>query len=454
MFSVSVPTPFGSFPAALPALTRLRAASVRDADVSALTGLRRLAVTAGGDMVKGLSGLTALQDLQINGSRHEPLARASDLAPLAPLTRLAMTCVPAELASSPAAARLRRLELQSFGTPGDSRCGRSRSRPAPAALAALAALARGAPLLERLRIHEDEWAEVDDDVYEEEYEEDDGDYASGAVDFDHPGGGAFGTPLGPDVAWPSLEQLQVTPWAAVQLAGCTFPRLSRLVARIGYLRHVSDVRLQAALAALAAKARDPAALRVTITHHMLPLATAAAVPGLGHLSWAAGLGGNFSGTAGDWARLAPSLESLELRGPLQHACCVALAALTGLTRLSLFADAGGGLAPAEGAPARTARVLATLPRLAHLRLLSHRSSRVSWGSPAVAAELARCPALRLLEVERPNDPMWWHYLGPAPANPRTPFAEALRAGGCRATVRPAPDSLPHDGFEEEFDIDF
>jgi hypothetical protein len=459
-----VPTPFGSFPAALPALTQLRATSLRDADVSGLTGLRRLAVAPYRSVfrlfescsaVEGLSGLTALEDLRLEGSRSRPMARASDLAPLKALTRLAMTCVPADLASSPVAARLRRLELQAFGPRADAPGagggggGGGGRRGAPAALAALAALAQGAPLLERLRIIQDD----DDDSYdeeggdeEEEEEEDDADDGSDE-DYDHPGGGAFGNPLGPGVAWPSLTHLQVSPWAAVLLAGCTFPRLSRLVAMIGVKSFVSNARLQAALVALAAKARDHAALLGASGHDKLDLA---AVPGLRHLSWYG------SGTAGDWARLAATLQSLELRGPLD-ACVEALAALTGLTSLSLSADSHDGRAPAEGAPARVACVLAGLPRLAHLRLSSPTPSGIVWGSPAVAAALARCPALRLLEVEPPNDPLWRHELGPAHTKPRMPrpsplwqpFAEALRAGGCRATVRPAPDF----GFEEEFDFD-
>jgi hypothetical protein len=105
--------------------------------------------------------------------------------------------------------------------------------------------------------------------------------------------------------------------------------------------------------------------------------------------------------------------------------------------------------PATGRASRRlcSRLSCRLPRLAHLRLSRFGSSCTFWGTPAVAAELARCPALRLLEVERPDDPLWRHELGPAdnadPCAPRPPsawppFVKALRAGGCRATVRPAP----------------
>jgi hypothetical protein len=78
----------------------------------------------------------------------------------------------------------------------------------------------------------------------------------------------------------------------------------------------------------------------------------------------------------------------------------------------------------------------------------------------VAAALARCPALRLLEVGRPQDPLWRHEGGPAhgangrmprPSPAWPPFAEALMAGGCRATVRPAPP--PGASLLAEFDVD-
>jgi hypothetical protein len=441
-----VPTLFGRFAAALPALTQLRAASVDDAYVSGLTGLRRLEVRAtwyedeGCYAVEGLSGLTALEDLSLECAT-EPLAPASDLTPLTALTRLAMTHAPADLGSSPVAARLRRLELQAFGAPGDAPGGGATGA------AALAALARGAPLLERLRIC------VEDHVHwNARY-----DLEGVPLPSEHPDGVAFSAALGPGVAWPSLTHLEVTPWAAVLLAACTFPRLSRLVARIcgrcddGAIPHA---QLQAALAALAPKARDHVALRVE--HSKSLLAGPAAVPGVRHLSWA----GTAAPSIGDWARLAQTLQSLELRGPLD-ACGKGLAALTGLTRLRIFAD--GGRAPAEGAPARVACVIARLPRLAHLRLSSRTPSGILWGSPEVAAALARCPALRLLEVEPPNAPLWRHELGPARgANPRMPrpsptwppFAEALRAGGCRATVRPAPDSMTGSGFAKEFEFEF
>jgi hypothetical protein len=440
---VPVPLPFGSLPAALPALTNLRVTSSRDADVSGLTGLRRLAVTADRfgddewcDAVEGLSGLAALEDLDIDdGGRYKPLAPPSHLAPLTALTRLAMTYVPPELFSLPCAARLRRLELHSFDglledDPGGG--GGSGGRADGAAAAALAALARGAPLLERLRIH-----------------------GEGLPD-----GATAGAPLGVGIEWPSLAHLQLTPWAAVLLAGCTFPRLSRLVAKFEYRERKlpPNDQLQAAVAALAAKARDHAALRVgSALCRTFDLAAVAAVPGLRHLSWSCGRDGP-GAAAGDWARLAPSLDSLELEWPL--AACQALTALTGLTRLFLYAlhvaADGGGLGPVG-----TASLLARLPRLAHLRLLSGNRTVVFWVSPAVAAELARCPALRLLELEHRTDPLWRHEIGPADsANPRTPrpsaawppFAEALRAGGCRATVRPIPRHSVIFGKELDVEI--
>jgi hypothetical protein len=74
----------------------------------------------------------------------------------------------------------------------------------------------------------------------------------------------------------------------------------------------------------------------------------------------------------------------------------------------------GGLA--DDARVRTARALAGLPRLAHLRLASQSFSvflqkpeiDIDWGSSSVAAELARCPVLRVLEVDRTDDPLWRH----------------------------------------------
>jgi hypothetical protein len=127
-----------------------------------------------------------------------------------------------------------------------------------------------------------------------------------------------------------------------------------------------------------------------------------------------------------------------------------------VTRLSL--QAADNVAAGD-APARTARALAALPRLAHLRLLTSTPNRTFWASPEVAAALARCPALRVLEVETRNDSLWRRELGPVngqPCPPRpprawSPFAEALKAGGCRATVRMAPASTIF--FTEEFDVD-
>jgi hypothetical protein len=445
---VPAPVLFGSLAVALPALTELRAASDRDADVSSLTGLRRLVLSPtiklGGctsswdtecTAVEGLPELTALEDLGLNCSHHgryDRLAPPSDLEPLAALTRLAMKAVPIDLGSSPVAARLRRLELQAFVVPEDAPGGGGGA--AGVAAAALAALALGAPLLERLRIL-NSWPDL-------------------------PGGGALGSPLGAGVEWPSLSHLQVPPWAAVLLAGCTFPRLSRLVARIEHKSYVPDDQLQAALAALAAKARDHVGLRVDFAEHReFDLAAAAAVPGLRHLSWTCGRDGSDAGAApagGDWARLAPSLESLELSAPLSACGEAALAALTGLTRLSVDITSS----KAAGKPAPIACALARLPRLAHLQLSGGDYPGPFWGTPAVAAALAGCPALRLLEVGRRFDPLWKHEIGPArganPCVPRPsavwpPFAQALRAGGCRATVR--PDPRPEGKFAADFDIE-
>jgi hypothetical protein len=223
------------------------------------------------------------------------LAPPSDLAPLTALTRLAVTCVPPELASLPLAARLRRLELRTFrgleDAPGGGGAG---GGSAGTAAAALAALARGAPLLERLSVIE--------------VPEGDEDHIYG---IDHTARAALGAPLGAGVCWPSLAHLQATPGAA----GCTFPRLSRLVARADFrCRDVPTEQLQAALAALAAKARDHVALRVCSAEDVgFDLAAAAAVPGVHHLSWRC-LRRSYdaSAYAGVWARLPPSLESLEL----------------------------------------------------------------------------------------------------------------------------------------------
>jgi hypothetical protein len=173
--------------------------------VSCLARLRRLVVAPGLSRnvsevcrgVQGLSALTELEDLHLACGRHEPWApQPSDLAPLTALTRLAMTALPLELASHPLMARLRRLDLRPYSV----------LQAAPAteggggggggtAAAALAALAQGAPLLERLRILKE----------------------------DYPGGGALGSPLGAGIEWPSLEHLQVNPWAAVLLAHLHLP---------------------------------------------------------------------------------------------------------------------------------------------------------------------------------------------------------------------------------------
>jgi hypothetical protein len=452
----SVPLPPGSLLAALPALTELQLSCCQDADVSGLTGLRRLGVRGpnfnGPDVlaVEGLSDLTALEDLCLEGD-SVPWARPSDLAPLTALTRLATKRAPPELGSLPATARLRRLELQAFGGGGGF------GVPEGAAAAALAALARGAPLLERLHIRVDEHWNWKDDPPLLLY---------------HPGDDELCAPLGPGVAWPSLTHLEVPAWAALLLAGCAFPRLSMLAACIVEAGEDSGVssneRLRTAVAALAAKAQDHAALLIDDPHNHAPdaagsvLAAAAAVSGLRHLSWERT--NDFHGIAapppGDWARLAASLESLHLMGPLA-ACGYAepLAALTGLTHLFLAihpededssAPAGGAcegdeppVGPAGSAAARTARALARLPRLAHLRVTYSYESY--WGCPAVATELARCPALRLLEFNDRYGALWRHKLGPLygpgprvplPSPLWPPFAEALRAGGFSGEVRP------------------
>jgi hypothetical protein len=462
-------------PAALPALTSLRASCSRDADMSGLTRLRRLEVRVEGIVedeccaaVEGLSGLTALEDLRLE-CQFWAVAQPSDLAPLTALTRLAMTALPPELGSHPVAARLRRLELQAFDELDRA--------PEGTAAAALAALARGATLLERLVIR------VDDDYCWDGHDV--------QLMRDHPTEIELGAALDAGVAWPSLTHLQVTAWAALLLAGCTFPRLSRLSAYIveGDEEDIPLAQLATPVAALAAKARDHAALRVIEgADGVFHAAGALAATGLSHLSWRRpSRAGAAAAPPGDWARLAASLESLELVGPLPaFGYAGPLAALTRLTRLHINAEeqpcrpqgAGvareGGARPRglpRGALVRTARALARLPRLAHLRLTfvplnvwpRRRDLTSGWDSPLVAAALARCPALRVLEVDRRNDPLWRHKLGPAPGIPgRVPqpspewaaFAGALRAGGCGAALRPAPAALTETNlFSKEFDVE-
>jgi hypothetical protein len=455
----------------LPALTSLRLSCRQAVDVSGLAGLRRLEVRAvrfdpeGSTAVEGLPGLAALEDLSLDCGCG-PLAQPSDLAPLTALTRLAMTCVPPELGSLPVAARLRQLELQAFGVLFDAPGGGNGSGANGAAEAALEALAHGAPLLERLRIHASCYGR-----------------SGGAFLMDDQAAGVeLGAPLGPDVTWPSLTHLHVTPWAARLLAGCAFPRLSRLAACVaedefGNRGIAANEPQRAAIAALAAKARDYVALQINNSAAGPPdgasvLAAAATIPGLRHLSWVRSW--TSGGAAeGDWARLAASLESLELMGPVAaFGYAEPLAALTGLTHLFLAvtsndtaaaaaaAAAGGAgeggeppVGPAGGAPARTARALAGLPRLSHLRLAyphsNVRGATPDWVCPAVAAELARCPALWVLEIDRLTGPLWRHErlgppYGPGPRMPLPspawpPFVEALRAGGFRGPVRPAPE---------------
>jgi hypothetical protein len=432
--------------------------SCHHAGVSGLTSLRRLDVRGPGfgdqgcSTVDGLSELTALEDLRLDGER-EPLVQPSDLAPLTALTRLMTWCVPPELGSLPVGARLRRLELQAFGVLKATAAAGCDGSGANGAAAALAALARGAPLLERLRIRVHVYDRGQDGPF---------------LLADYPRDGvALGAPLGPGVAWPSLTHLEVTPWAALLLAACAFPRLSRFAASVsqegGGKGIAADGPLRTAVAALAAKARDHVALLVVNSQFEFPdaagmLAAAAAVPGLRHLSWRCSC--DFFGDAtavppSDWGHLAASLESLQLSGPMSmFGYAEPLAALTGLTHLFLaFTSSDAAL----GAPARAARALARLPRLAHLRLtfscFPHEKS-YNLGCPEVAAELALCSSLRLLEID---GDLWRHERdppgGPRPHMPRpspmwAPFAQALRAGGCCATVRPAPNVyLPGDGIE-------
>jgi hypothetical protein len=301
----------------------------------------------------------------------------------------------------------------------------------------------------------------------------------------------LGEPLGSDVAWPALTHLQVTPWASLLLHGCAFPRLSRLVAHVPEGRRSGDVLdewLRPAVTSLASKARDHVAVVVDHLFVHEPedwrvLAAAAAVPRLRHLT----LCGVTAAPSGGWARLPASLESVELSGSLAaFGYAEPLAALTGLTQLFLAVSpcgltedaAAAGAAPppplqpagraSEGDEpplgpecaglARAARALAGLPRLAHLRLTVTYGS-ATWASPAVAASLARCPALRLLEIGRPGDPLWRHELGlahgagprvPRPSPAWRPFAEALRAGGFGGVVRPAPASRR---YPTEFDLE-
>jgi hypothetical protein len=444
--------------------------------VSGLAGLRRLEVRAEGSnkyvpfiAVGGLSALTALEDLRLECVRGL-LARPSDLAPLTALTRLAMTGLPLELGSSPVAARLRRLELQAFHALNYA--------PGGAAAAALAALARGAPLLERLAFRVGDGFAWDPDVL---------------LLRDQTYGFDLGAPLGADVAWPSLTHLEVTTWAAVLLAAGTFPRLSRLSAYIvegdAEDGDILNPQLRTAVAALAAKARDHAALRVIEGDEGVFHATGAlAATGLRHLSWRCFWRGGAAAAppVGGWARLAASLESLELVGSLPgFGYAEPLAALAGLTRLLLNAQDGARLpqgvgvlcivvepprGPTAGDLVRTARALAGLPRLAHLRLtfeLFDPSSRrlestPAWHCPSVAAELARCPALRVLEVGHRGDPLWRHERGPAHGATRrvprpppewTAFAGALRAGGCGAALRPGPAWTGASIFSQEFDVE-
>jgi hypothetical protein len=487
-----VPLP-ESFAAAPPALTSLRMSNSGRPNVSGLTGLRRLEVQVmrlGDDdactAVKGLSGLTALEDLRLE-DEFWPLAQPSDLAPLTALSRLAMTALPPELGSHPMAARLRRLELQAFHALNRA--------PDGTAAAALAALARGATLLEHLVFRVSDGLDGMGEVTLQELMR------------DHPDGITSGAALGAAVVWPSLTHLEVTAWAALLLASCTFPRLSRLSAYIvekdGEEGALYNVRLRTAVAALAAKARDHAALRFIdggdgVFHAAGALAAAAAPPGLRHVSWLCGWrGGAAEAPPCDWAHLAASLESLELVGCLPaFGYAEPLAALTGLTRLHLAAEAfgdeatfGDGASPPQGAGAacegdeprrgpaggalvRAARALARLPRLTHLRLTAdpldvlprRPRSDPAWGSPLVAAALASCPALRVLEVCHRDEPLWRHEAGPAhgaarrtplPPSRWTAFAEALRAGGSGAALRPTPEMLAPNAssFLKEFDVE-
>ncbi|KAI8476951.1 MAG: hypothetical protein J3K34DRAFT_516207 [Monoraphidium minutum] len=166
---------FQALSAYLPRLTELRT-HIRDeaeAELQGFTGLRRLALRLvdssceGGNWGKmqGLSALTSLESLELTGDFKFLSFHSSDLAPLSALTRLRLQAAPRDLPSCPAGSRLLRLELSDFG--GDQ---------PPARL--LAALARGAPCLDRLRI--------DDLDYKEQ----------------------LGGLLGADVTWPRLTHLQ------------------------------------------------------------------------------------------------------------------------------------------------------------------------------------------------------------------------------------------------------
>jgi hypothetical protein len=249
---------------------------------------------------------------------------------------------------------------------------------------------------------------------------------------------------------------------------CAFPRLSRLAASVTEAGGASGIapneQMRVAVAGLAAKARDHAALLVGDHQYGAPtaagvLAAAAAIPGLRHLSWKRSWHtwhGAAAAPPRAWARLAASLGSLELAGPLAvFGYAEPLAALTGLTRLFLAIPPknAGSKGGTSSAPARAARALARLPWLAHLRITSPESPDKSsgWGRPAVAAELARCPALRLLEIDSCRSALWRHERVPAcglgppssivprPPSAWSPFAQALRAGGSVATVQPAPE---------------
>ncbi|KAI8473703.1 MAG: hypothetical protein J3K34DRAFT_173585 [Monoraphidium minutum] len=144
---------FPALAAYLPHLTELRAhiSAEGQAELHGLTSLRRLELfldqndgdEAGnyGEMM-GLSALTNLESLELRRQGHFYSFFTSDLQPLSALTRLKRA--PLDLPSCHAASRLVRLELGDLGRHVIDRPRRTAQL--------LAALARGAPRLERLRV--------------------------------------------------------------------------------------------------------------------------------------------------------------------------------------------------------------------------------------------------------------------------------------------------------------
>ncbi|KAI8476943.1 MAG: hypothetical protein J3K34DRAFT_516200 [Monoraphidium minutum] len=416
---------FQLLPAQLPRLTELRSHIQAEsiAKLAGLTRLRRLALTLQptGDWgnwgaVEGLPALTNLESLELRGDDFVSF-KASDLAPLSALTRLCLQSASARgLPSCPAAGRLLRLELRDFG---------GEEPPAPL----LAALARGAPCLERMRIAFylesscgepfpfgfDAW----NDASKEEQ---------------------LGGLLGADITWPRLTHLQVGSWAAVVMAGCIFPRLLHLCLGLG---NGWDEEVLSAACELAAKARERVLLGAKLRHTDTSalsgftlftrgdfdpiVGCAARIPRLSGLSLEA------CGAWGSWEPLAGGgLTSIHLYGhPTSDVCC-GLSLLTRLESLALtptpFTNGfGNPVAPAPRPPLAIAESLAALPRLTHLRfglddweeglappdLQQAARERSALPPPppppdAAALLLARCPRLRVLEVGREGSPLWSH----------------------------------------------